>query len=104
MRWLPILMLFACKKESLARVECNGAVDGLRCTVEHQQGSERVNVCWSVEIGCQNGNRSGASGCATVSPGQKVASSIPNKSITGLDKCDTATSMSVQNMSLTVAP
>lgn len=95
--------LFACKKENKVYVECAGVGTGFNCTADHREGSDKVKVCWDVNVVCKNGTHATASGCATVAPSGKATTFIPVSDVKNNDKCDMAVNTAVENVKLTAA-
>jgi hypothetical protein len=89
------------RAENKVYVECMGTVAGYNCTADHREGSDRVNVCWEVNVACQNGTKASGTGCQDVSPGAKASTLIPFAQVKNFDKCDLATSTAVENQKIT---
>ena len=99
---ITILVSCGCIERTGINVDCVGEKDGLRCTVEHLQGSDTVKACWEVVMSCRNGTEARGGACQIVEPGKKAITRIPSKQIRGADQCDVISKSSVENR--TVAP
>ncbi len=101
--------LCGCHKETKVAVECRSAgatlSAGMACTLDHRQGDSAAQVCWDVNVSCQNGTRGKAHGCGSVDPQAKSSVVMPFTAFGGsLEKCDAVAGASVDGLVLTASP
>lgn len=75
--------------------------DGFDCSIEHQNGSRPVHVCWDVVLTCANGPGGSGHACGDVAPKQTSSVPVPFASLTGATGCDKLTKIGVENLKLT---
>lgn len=86
-----------------AYVQCNGAMDGVTCSVTRRAGSARATACWDVRFACANGRVSTARACHRVPDGREAMSSrlIGWSDFKEFDACDVVAATSVENLVIT---
>jgi hypothetical protein len=89
-----------CTSRSEIYVECAPDRDGLRCTVEHQKGSDPAKACWDVAFTCRNGTEARGSACQAIEPAAKAITRMPLREIRNAERCDIITKSGVENLSV----
>lgn len=93
-----LTMLLACSPPK-AYVECaSDGVTGFNCTVTHQQGSNPINLCWSIKLECANKIKTEARSCQQVDPEGKAGRLVPFTEFKNGEQCDTVTSSAVADL------
>ena len=92
------LISSGCPTRSELYVECAPDGDGLRCTVDHQKGSDPAKACWDVVFSCRNGTEARGSACQAVEPGGKAITRMPLREIRNAERCDIITKSGVENL------
>jgi xylose isomerase len=100
---LLVLPLGACDLgQQKAQVYCkaNAAIEAFQCEVKHTQGTKALNVCWDVEIDCDNGQKRKASACQEVAAKGTATRNVPFKAFDTKD-CKPS-GLSVKNLKLKI--
>ncbi|MCC6556341.1 MAG: hypothetical protein IT372_25560 [Polyangiaceae bacterium] len=83
-------------------VFCEGSpAAGYTCTLTHTGGNARANACWDVRVSCHNGVLVTGRACQTVAPQGKVTRNMRPSELTNVNRCNGASSTSVENITVT---
>jgi 3-hydroxyacyl-CoA dehydrogenase len=82
-------------------VECEGAIQGIECAVEHVEGGSAAEACWEPVFECANGTEVRGEACRTLEPDEYATRFIPETDLRGLRDCDQIIGGAVENVEVT---